>query len=177
MTWRIKRNIYKNNKTCFYCGTDLKLNFCTIDHKVPRKKQGKNDKNNIVLCCSKCNKLKGSVFDYVHFKEIISDVSDRDFYWEIRKAVKDKVVKNSKLQIKQIWEYRKSLTVNSCNISRFKKARINYDRIETTNMNIKKEIKKILRKIHLQIEEQTKKKIKNKETIKNSIEKLTIIKF
>jgi len=42
---------------CVYCGTNhLPL---TIDHVIPRVRGGKDEWDNLVCCCTKCNNLKG----------------------------------------------------------------------------------------------------------------------
>ena len=42
---------------CVYCGTNhLPL---TIDHVTPRVRGGKDEWDNLVCCCTKCNNLKG----------------------------------------------------------------------------------------------------------------------
>lgn len=52
---------------CYYCKISLLLHdqlnprYATIDHKVPRIKGGSGKSDNIVLCCLKCNKEKGSM--------------------------------------------------------------------------------------------------------------------
>ena len=52
-----KKNIYiRDGFKCVYCGTPNKL---TLDHVIPKSKQGKNDWYNLVTCCDTCNKKKG----------------------------------------------------------------------------------------------------------------------
>lgn len=43
---------------CFYCGT--KKTLLTIDHRVPLCRGGKYSITNLVGCCSRCNRMKGS---------------------------------------------------------------------------------------------------------------------
>lgn len=55
-----KRNIWKrDNKTCAYCGRELKLEEATMDHIIPQSKGGKDTWDNLVCCCKKCNAKKG----------------------------------------------------------------------------------------------------------------------
>jgi hypothetical protein len=54
---------------CHYCGVELDSFTATIDHKIPRSKGGKNNKGNRVLCCRRCNTLKGDM-DYEEFIRI-----------------------------------------------------------------------------------------------------------
>ncbi len=52
---------------CFYCGflygkdKHRNLSWRTRDHIIPISKGGRNNKSNIVLCCYKCNRQKGSL--------------------------------------------------------------------------------------------------------------------
>lgn len=162
----VKRTIYKDNKKCFYCDEPLTYKKSTIDHKVPKKNQGKNDKSNLVVCCKKCNNLKGSVFDVVHFKEIIRDIDTRDFYWCIRQSIKKDVVKNSSKLIKQIYCYKNQYNQNKKHIEKLKLVGLSSDKLSNSNQNIKKEIKKIIRKIYLDIETITKQEIKKLHKLK-----------
>jgi len=50
--------LLRDDFSCQYCGSDLKLNEMTFDHVVPRAKGGLTNYTNIVSCCSKCNALK-----------------------------------------------------------------------------------------------------------------------
>jgi len=56
---RANRNrIYKrDNHTCVYCGSTRQL---TLDHVIPKSKGGKNDWNNLVTSCQKCNLKKSN---------------------------------------------------------------------------------------------------------------------
>ena len=46
---------------CAYCNKDLTIDSATIDHIVPKFKGGHNVKSNMISCCAKCNRSKGSV--------------------------------------------------------------------------------------------------------------------
>ena len=46
---------------CAYCNKDLDVKSATIDHIVPKFKGGHNVKSNMISCCAKCNRSKGSV--------------------------------------------------------------------------------------------------------------------
>lgn len=54
---RANRNrIYKrDNYECVYCGSSRHL---TLDHVIPKSRGGKNDWNNLVTSCQKCNLKK-----------------------------------------------------------------------------------------------------------------------
>lgn len=57
---RMKNQKYKGWK-CAYCGrimyhkTDV-----TVDHVIPKRKGGQTTDDNLVICCSSCNKMKSS---------------------------------------------------------------------------------------------------------------------
>jgi hypothetical protein len=54
-----KRNLYmRDEMTCQYCG--CKVSKPTIDHIIPRSRNGKNTWNNLVTCCKPCNSNKAN---------------------------------------------------------------------------------------------------------------------
>jgi len=55
-----KESLYKDTKVCFYCGLSLSFSDATVDHIMPLSKGGLNNRNNVCLCCYKCNSSKGS---------------------------------------------------------------------------------------------------------------------
>lgn len=169
--FQTKRQIFKKEKSCFYCHDDLTFKKCTLDHKVPKKKNGKNKFKNLVIACNRCNKIKGSSFDFVHFSEIVKNTEDRDFYWNIRYSIKKTIVQNNSYIIRQIWDYKTSMLQNQKHIDNFKKANLSINKLLKNNNNIKKEIKNLLRKIHLLIEDETKKEIKKIEKTRKNTRK------
>ena len=57
-----KRNLYvRDHGECQYCKKKIGYDFSTYDHVVPRYHGGRTNWDNIVLACSRCNKLKGSM--------------------------------------------------------------------------------------------------------------------
>ncbi len=53
-----KKNIFKRDQfTCQYCGSQSGP--FTIDHVIPKSKNGKDDWTNMVCACVRCNNLKG----------------------------------------------------------------------------------------------------------------------
>ena len=46
--------------TCVYCGESYELQNLTLDHVRPRSLGGQDLTTNVVACCKKCNKEKGS---------------------------------------------------------------------------------------------------------------------
>ncbi len=52
-----RQNIYRRDgHKCIYCGSKNKL---TLDHVVPKCKNGANTWKNLVTCCGSCNVKKG----------------------------------------------------------------------------------------------------------------------
>lgn len=49
----------KTGNRCYYCGWELSLKNRTVDHVHPVSKKGNSDFENLVPCCSDCNKRKG----------------------------------------------------------------------------------------------------------------------
>ena len=55
-----KANILaRDDFECQYCRTKLRGGEATLDHVIPRSKGGTTCWNNIVTCCTKCNRKKG----------------------------------------------------------------------------------------------------------------------
>lgn len=50
----------RDNYTCQYCGDNLTVKQCTIDHVVPVSKGGKTTWHNVVTACYPCNNSKGN---------------------------------------------------------------------------------------------------------------------
>ena len=53
-------NLYYSTNKCFYCGKET-IPFTVdkqIDHKTPISRGGKNNKENLVICCKACNSGK-----------------------------------------------------------------------------------------------------------------------
>ena len=44
--------------SCYYCGSLERLGF---DHRIPLFLGGKHDLSNLVVCCARCNQLKGKL--------------------------------------------------------------------------------------------------------------------
>jgi 5-methylcytosine-specific restriction endonuclease McrA len=54
---KIKNRLSRGNETycCVFCGEEFHTNMLTIDHIIPKSKNGSNNINNLVLACRKCN--------------------------------------------------------------------------------------------------------------------------
>jgi len=54
------RDIWREQHgNCFYC--KLRMEYMTIDHKVPLSRGGKTERRNVVGACEPCNTAKGSL--------------------------------------------------------------------------------------------------------------------
>ena len=53
-------------KNCHYCNIKLDEYNRTVDHLVPKSKNGSNHIENMVMCCDNCNSLKSNM-DYADF--------------------------------------------------------------------------------------------------------------
>lgn len=97
-----KNKIYKNsNYKCIYCHISLEemmlFNSYTIDHKIPRSRGGKDNIDNLCLCCRSCNSKKGvrtydeyikylKVKDTVRYKKYLKE---HIYYEKIFKAIRN----------------------------------------------------------------------------------------
>jgi 5-methylcytosine-specific restriction endonuclease McrA len=55
-----KKNIVlRDHSTCQYCGTVVSLDKASIDHVLPRSRNGQYVWTNVVTSCVKCNQAKG----------------------------------------------------------------------------------------------------------------------
>ena len=59
--WRKRMYLWGLDPHCHYCGEELPFDKCTLDHKLSRGRGGKNEIRNLVVCCKRCNKLKGEM--------------------------------------------------------------------------------------------------------------------
>lgn len=64
---------------CAYCGEDLSEtpHLATLDHIVPRYRNGKTEQSNLLLACPRCNASKGN-------KEMMAWYLSTPFYLPIR---------------------------------------------------------------------------------------------
>ena len=52
-----RKNLFlRDNHQCQYCG---KTSHLTVDHVIPKSRGGRDEWNNVVVCCIKCNNKKG----------------------------------------------------------------------------------------------------------------------
>lgn len=61
---------------CFYCRSKFAKNDLTIDHYIPKSKGG-TVKDNLVLACVTCNRLKGNLHPEAFFRIITQIVQEK----------------------------------------------------------------------------------------------------
>jgi 5-methylcytosine-specific restriction endonuclease McrA len=54
-----KNILLRDNYTCQYCGHVLPPQELTLDHIIPRSRNGDSSWDNLVACCRSCNNRKG----------------------------------------------------------------------------------------------------------------------
>lgn len=59
--WRTITKQHVATIICPYCLEPIPEGHRTRDHKIPKSRGGKNEPENIVICCDKCNHEKGSL--------------------------------------------------------------------------------------------------------------------
>lgn len=96
-----KKNYDKNNGCCAYCLTPLTLQEGTMSQLFPTIRGGKEEKNNIVLACSRCNDKKNNMcmmpLDFIAF---LNGWTELEYY-----SKKLKLIATRKKLIKQIEAY------------------------------------------------------------------------
>jgi 5-methylcytosine-specific restriction endonuclease McrA len=96
-----KKNIVlRDHNTCQYCGTVVTLDKASIDHVLPRSRNGQYVWKNVVTSCVKCNQAKGDKtpeewgktllkkpealkWDTKFIKEVHSKMRDENRVWEM----------------------------------------------------------------------------------------------
>ena len=81
-----RKNIIKrDNFTCQYCGCYTKN--ITIDHIVPKDKNGKDTWANLVSACNKCNLIKGNKFLYQTNMKLLKKPNKPSHIYHLQKYV------------------------------------------------------------------------------------------
>ena len=86
-----QRFIDLNNGECCYCGCEVTLTNCAIDHFRPFCVDRRNLKQNFVLSCKTCNEAKGTA-DYGTVEEVrqhisrVRGVDVSEMWWKFREA-------------------------------------------------------------------------------------------
>lgn len=55
---KVRIELLEEDPRCKYCKVPLELSNSSVDHVIPKCKGGTHDRDNLVLCCLTCNKLK-----------------------------------------------------------------------------------------------------------------------
>ncbi|NLK71919.1 MAG: hypothetical protein GX285_02725 [Clostridiales bacterium] len=88
----VKKYIYeRDGRKCRFCDKDLLFRQISLDHYVPKSKNGPDDIFNIVLSCKKCNKYK--------MDKILPDY-DETIIENFKQAVIDKKILESSEHLK-----------------------------------------------------------------------------
>lgn len=72
---------------CFYCTRAMKRHEATLDHKIPQKEHGRNDRTNFVASCQPCNIAKGHM-PISEFKKLITGISPACYAIELIRAIR-----------------------------------------------------------------------------------------
>jgi len=81
--WEIVLESYKNDFRCFYCNRKMRVkgdkndssDAFSIDHYIPLSEGGESSQDNIVICCARCNLVKGTMNGDT-FKGLLSQFDD-----------------------------------------------------------------------------------------------------
>lgn len=60
---KLQNLIRLHNNICFYCDQEIEPEQHSIDHVIPRSKGGPDVRDNRVLSCIPCNRIKGAEED------------------------------------------------------------------------------------------------------------------
>jgi len=66
----------KYNKCCAYCGNDLLYKNMQVDHKLPKRRGGSDNKNNLMPSCRRCNHYKRA-HSLKRFRELMKTLHKR----------------------------------------------------------------------------------------------------
>jgi 5-methylcytosine-specific restriction endonuclease McrA len=69
---KIRLELLGQHPYCHYCNRPLTRRRATIDHVVPLASGGKDTRDNYVLCCQRCNRMKGTMTE-AEWKQILDD--------------------------------------------------------------------------------------------------------
>lgn len=62
---QLKAYWLKRGKSCAYCKTPLTEENITVDHIIPKSKNGSEDTENLAPCCLSCNRKKGDSLEWI----------------------------------------------------------------------------------------------------------------
>jgi 5-methylcytosine-specific restriction endonuclease McrA len=67
----IRELLGKQNWRCAYCRGRLRLHRATVDHVMPRRVGGSDERENLLAVCKPCNEQKGGDLPSLEFHEAI----------------------------------------------------------------------------------------------------------
>ncbi len=70
-----------NSNVCPYCNKIIEPLSFSIDHKIPKNRDGSNSLDNLHLVCIKCNKVKGDLTDE-EFGQLMEFLKDKPIIYE-----------------------------------------------------------------------------------------------
>lgn len=88
---RLQRLLDEQGGQCFYCTKQFKsvyANELTVDHIVPKKVGGKDGLYNTVVCCKRCNQIKGHYYRLADLWALVSILFKMCFNKKVRNALK-----------------------------------------------------------------------------------------
>lgn len=71
--------IIKVTKTCPYCGKRIGDDDKSIDHIIPVSKGGEHSRDNIIVCCKKCNIKKSNKYISIDLMKKIKDYRNKTY--------------------------------------------------------------------------------------------------
>jgi 5-methylcytosine-specific restriction endonuclease McrA len=74
-------------KKCLYCLDILDFKNMSLDHDVPKSKDGKRELGNLFIICKRCNIRKGDMsrLNYLRLLEFLKDIDEEDRKYVLQK--------------------------------------------------------------------------------------------
>ena len=96
----VRKLLYDNaNGRCAICGKPLLLSEITLDHIIPLNQNGKDEVENLQICCYQCNQMKGSILPVDLFQKVtvifmyqMKKKHKYNVFWKITKGIIRKMV-------------------------------------------------------------------------------------
>ena len=82
----VRKLLYDNaNGRCAICGKPLLFSEITLDHIIPLNQNGKDEVENLQICCYQCNQMKGPILPVDLFQKVTEI-----FMYQMEKKYSDK---------------------------------------------------------------------------------------
>lgn len=86
MTQKQRFHIFNRYKgICLYCKTFIPFEYGTIEHIIPKSRDGSNNNSNLAYACERCNQLRGT-------KVVASVIKTREVVHATKKKTLVKVI-------------------------------------------------------------------------------------